>query len=141
MGKITAGLGVALVVLAGSFKLYYDKTEAEKEQMALQLRQCADNQLLLENSIKGLNEQILQAEEDKKITFQKINLLQEQNRKSLEEVNNLKSKFDKHNMKNYDEEGYYIGRPLTTKGTQLRYDHNVEDLPSKYIQNLSLINR
>ena len=28
----------------------------------------------------------------------KINLLQEQNRKSLEEVNNLKSKFDKHNM-------------------------------------------
>ena len=98
MWKASAGLGVALVVLAGSFKLYYDKTEAEKEQMALQLRQCADNQLLLENSIKGLNEQILQAEEDKKITFQKINLLQEQNRKSLEEVNNLKSKFDKHNM-------------------------------------------
>ena len=98
MGKITAGLGVALVVLSGSFKLYYDKTEAEKEQMAAQLRQAADNQLLLENSIKGLNEQVLQAEEDKKITFQKINLLQEQNRKSLEEVNNLKSKFDKHNM-------------------------------------------
>ena len=69
MWKISAGLGVALVVLAGSFKLYYDKTEAEKEQMALQLRQCADNQLLLENSIKGLNEQILQAEEDKKLSL------------------------------------------------------------------------
>ena len=54
MWKVSAGLGVALVVLAGSFKLYYDKTEAEKEQMALQLRQCADNQLLLENSIKFL---------------------------------------------------------------------------------------
>ena len=37
MWKISAGLGVALVVLAGSFKLYYDKTEAEKEQMALQI--------------------------------------------------------------------------------------------------------
>ena len=30
MWKVSAGLGVALVVLAGSFKLYYDKTEAEK---------------------------------------------------------------------------------------------------------------
>ena len=72
MGKITAGLGVALVVLSGSFKLYYDKTEAEKEQMAAQLRQAADNQLLLENSIKGLNEQVLQAEEDKKIHSKRL---------------------------------------------------------------------
>ena len=30
MWKVSAGLGVALVVLAGSFKLYYDKTEAER---------------------------------------------------------------------------------------------------------------
>ena len=98
MWQISAGLGIALVVVSGGFKLYYDKTEAEKETMAAQLRQSADNQLLLENSIKGLNDQVLKAEEDKKIAFQKINLLQEQNQEALAEVNNLKSKFDKHNM-------------------------------------------
>ena len=98
MWQLSAGLGIALVVVSGGFKLYYDKTEAEKETMAAQLRQSADNQLLLENSIKGLNDQVLKAEEDKKITFQKINLLQEQNQEALAEVNNLKSKFDKHNM-------------------------------------------
>ena len=29
--KLSAGLGIALVLLAGSFKMYYDKTQAEIE--------------------------------------------------------------------------------------------------------------
>ena len=98
MWQISAGLTIALVVTGGAFKLYYDKSEAEKKAIALQLRQAADNELLLENSIKGLNNQVVQAEQDKQKAFEQINILQEQNEQAREEVNNLKSKFDKHDM-------------------------------------------
>ena len=98
MWQISAGLTVALVVTGGAFKLYYDKSEAEKEAITMQLRQSADNQVLLENSIAGLNAQVLQAEEDKTKAFEQISLLQEQNQKAQAEVSKLKSKFDKHNI-------------------------------------------
>ena len=61
--------------MSGAFKLYYDKAEAQKETMAAELRQAADNELLLENSIKQLNDQVIQAEENKQQAFQKINVL------------------------------------------------------------------
>ena len=98
MWQISAGLTVALVVTSGAFKLYYDKSEAEKEAIAMQLRQSADNQVLLENSIASLNTQVLQAEEDKIKAFEQISMLQEQNQEAQAEVSKLKSKFDKHNM-------------------------------------------
>jgi len=98
MWQISAGLTVALVVTGGAFKLYYDKSEAEKEAIAMQLRQSADNQVLLENSIASLNTQVLQAEEDKIKAFEQISMLQEQNQEAQAEVSKLKSKFDKHNM-------------------------------------------
>ena len=97
MWQISAGLTVALVVTGGAFKLYYDKSEAEKEAITMQLRQSADN-VILENSIAGLKAQVLQAEEDKTKVFEQISLLQEQNQKAQAEVSKLKSKFDKHNM-------------------------------------------
>tara|TARA_R110002012_G_scaffold104680_1_gene245303 strand:+ start:17 stop:424 length:408 start_codon:yes stop_codon:yes gene_type:complete len=98
MWKVSAILVVSLATVSGAFKLYYDKAEAEKEAIATQLRQSADNQLLLEKSIKSLNEQLISVEEEKAKTFEQINLLQAANAKAHEEVNNLKSKFDKHNM-------------------------------------------
>ena len=98
MLQLSGGLAIALVIVSGAFKFYYDKAEAEKEAIATQLRQSADNQLLLEKSIKSLNEQLISVEEEKAKTFEQINLLQAANAKAQEEVNNLKSKFDKHNM-------------------------------------------
>ena len=98
MWQVSAVLLIGLTTVSGAFKLYYDKAEAEKEAIAMQLRQSADNQVLLESSISQLNEQILQGEKDKEEAFKRINLLQEANEEAREEVNNLKSKFDKHNM-------------------------------------------
>lgn len=98
MWQMSALLGVGLIAMSGAFKLYYDKAEAQKETMAAELRQAADNELLLENSIKQLNSQVIQAEEDKQRAFEKINVLQEQNNQAREEVSKLKSKFDKHDM-------------------------------------------
>ena len=98
MWQVSAVLLVALTAVSGAFKLYYDKAEAQKEAIAVQLRQSADNQVLLENSIADLNNQVLQAEQDKEEAFKRITALQEANAEAREEVNNLKSKFDKHNM-------------------------------------------
>ena len=98
MWQVSAVLLVGLTAVSGAFKLYYDKAEAQKETIAVQLRQSADNQALLENSIADLNNQVLQAEQDKEEAFKRITALQEANAEAREEVNNLKSKFDKHNM-------------------------------------------
>ena len=98
MWQMSALLGVGLIVMSGAFKLYYDKSEAQKQTMAAELRQAADNELLLENSIKQLNNQVIQAEVDKERAFEKINTLQEQNNQAREEVSKLKSKFDKHDI-------------------------------------------
>ena len=98
MWQVSAVLLVALTAVSGAFKLYYDKAEAQKEAIAVQLRQSADNQALLENSIADLNNQVLQAKQDKEEAFKRITALQEANAEAREEVDNLKSKFDKHNM-------------------------------------------
>ena len=98
MWQVSAVLLVGLTAVSGAFKLYYDKAEAQKEAIAVQLRQSADNQALLEISIDDLNNQVLQAEQDKEEAFKRITALQEANAEAREEVDNLKSKFDKHNM-------------------------------------------
>ena len=98
MWQVSAVLLVGLTAVSGAFKLYYDKAEAQKEAIAVQLRQSADNQALLENSIADLNNQVLQAEQDKEEAFKRITALQEANAEAREEVDNLKSKFDKQNM-------------------------------------------
>lgn len=98
MWQVSAVLLVGLTAVSGAFKLYYDKAEAQKEAIAVQLRQSADNQALLENSIADLNNQVLQAEQAKEEAFKRITALQVANAEAREEVDNLKSKFDKHNM-------------------------------------------
>ena len=64
--------------------------------MAAELRQAADNELLLETVS---NNSIIRVQA-KKInkSLEKINTLQEQNNQAREEVSKLKSKFDKHDM-------------------------------------------
>ena len=98
MWQISAVLGIALMTTGGAFKVYYDKAQAEKETMALEIKQAAQNQVILENSIKSLNDQVLQAEEDKKRAFEQINVLQKANEEARAEVSNLKTKFAKHDM-------------------------------------------
>ena len=118
MWQMSALLGVGLIVMSGAFKLYYDKSEAQKQTMAAELRQAADNELLLENSIKQLNNQVIQAEEDKQRAFEKINTLQEQNNQAREEFSKLKSKFDKHDINMLSLRKPKIIENIINKGTK-----------------------
>ena len=78
--------------------MYVDKSEAEKEQMATQLRVSADNQLVLENSITNLNDQLVKAEQRQQDILDRVNKLQAQNAQAQAEVESIRKKFAKHDM-------------------------------------------
>lgn len=98
MWQIAGILGISLVATLGAFKMYADKTEAEKEVMALDLRQAADNQIALESSITSLNKQLIEAEERQKRILNRVNELQAANAQSQKEVESIRKKFAKHDI-------------------------------------------
>lgn len=98
MWQISAALGVALLVLGGAFKMYYDKSEAEKEAIATQLQQSMDNQLLLENTIASQNKDLEQQIAREKEAQERIQSLTVTNAKAMEEVNDLRGKFARHDL-------------------------------------------
>ena len=94
--KISAVLGLVLILTLGAFKLYYDKCEAEKEALATQLQQAMDNQLLLENTIKDQNTQMeAQLAREKEIPG-RIQELSTANAEAQEEMTEIRGKFAKH---------------------------------------------
>jgi len=98
MWQISAALGVALVVAGGAFKMYYDKSEAEKEAMATQLQQSIDNQQRLENAIATQNEQIEKALAEQKESQERIQNLTVANNEANEKVEELRNKFARHDL-------------------------------------------
>jgi len=98
MWQISAALGVALVIAGGAFKMYYDKSEAEKEAMATQLQQAMDNQQRLENAIADQNEQIEKALAEQKESQERIQSLTVANNEANEKVEELRNKFARHDL-------------------------------------------
>jgi len=96
--QISAALGVALVIAGGAFKMYYDKSEAEKEAMATQLQQAMDNQQRLENAIADQNEQIEKALAEQKASQERIQSLTVANNEANEKVEDLRNKFARHDL-------------------------------------------
>mgnify|MGYP003632155049 FL=1 len=96
--KLSIVLSLALVALGGAFKLYYDKSEAEKEAMAVALQQAVDNQLLLENTIKDQNQQMEEQLSREKKSQARITELSTANTEAMEEVTELRGKFARHDL-------------------------------------------
>jgi len=98
MFQLAGILGVALVLTGGAFKLYVDKSEAEKEALSAQLRVAADNQVALESSVEQLNDQIVKAEARQQEMYDRVSQLQIDNARSQQEVESIRKKFAKHDM-------------------------------------------
>jgi predicted Holliday junction resolvase-like endonuclease len=96
--KLSIVLSLALIALGGAFKLYYDKSEAEKEAMAVALQQAVDNQLLLENTIKDQNQQMEDQLSREKQSQVRITELSTANTEAMEEVTELRGKFARHDL-------------------------------------------
>ena len=98
MCQISAGLGIALALSLGSFKLYYDKAEAQKETMASSLRMSIANVETLKKEMAAQNEQMQSQIERNKIIQEKISVLAEENKTAMLEVDAIRKKFAKHNL-------------------------------------------
>ena len=96
--KLSAGLGIALVILAGAFKMYYDKTQAEIEAFHLQLEQSIQNQKTLESTIEQQNENLKQAVENQEMMISQVERLTKENMMAQNEVTDIRKKFSRHSM-------------------------------------------
>ena len=98
MWQLVIGSGVLMLVLVGGFKSYYDKAEAQKRELQTKLELAIDNQELLEKNIADQNQQLLEQKEKHKIVLERVSALTVENQKALEEVEEIRKKFAKHDM-------------------------------------------
>ena len=96
--KLSAGLGLALLILAGAFKMYYDKTQAEIEAFHLQLERSIQNQKTLESTIEQQNDNLKQAVENQEMMISQVEKLTKENMVAQNEVTDIRKKFSKHSM-------------------------------------------
>ena len=96
--KLSAGLGLALLLLAGSFKMYYDKTQAEIESFHLQLEQSIQNQKMLEGTIEQQNENLKETIQNHELMISQVERLQKENMIAQNEVTDIRKKFSRHSM-------------------------------------------
>ena len=96
--QISAGLGAVLALTLGGFKLYYDKAEAEKENLLVQIKQAQANTQLLENTVAKQNQEFLNQQKKTQEVMQRVTELSEEHAKAVEEVNEIRKKFAKHNL-------------------------------------------
>jgi beta-glucosidase-like glycosyl hydrolase len=100
MWQISGVLGAALVLCVVSFKVYYDRTEAEKVALRVELQAAVDNQQVLEGTIKAQNDRIVRAIEAQKQQQEQIQGLEQKNREAATEVSTLRQKFARHDLNN-----------------------------------------
>ena len=96
--QISAGLGIVLALTLSGFKLYYDKAEAEKENLLVQVRQAQANTELLEKTVAKQNQDLLDQQKRTEEVMQRVTTLSEEHAKAVEEVNEIRKKFAKHNL-------------------------------------------
>ena len=96
--QISAGLGIVLSLTLGGFKLYYDKAEAEKENLLVQVRQAQANTELLEKTVAKQNQDLLDQQKRTEEVMQRVTTLSKEHAKAVEEVNEIRKKFAKHNL-------------------------------------------
>jgi predicted nucleic acid-binding Zn-ribbon protein len=100
MWQVAGVLGAALVMCGISFKVYYDRSEAEKDALRAELQTSISNQQVLENTIQDQNNRIAQAIESQKQQQEKIQGLEQKNREAAAEVSSLRQKFARHDLNN-----------------------------------------
>ena len=88
--QISAGLGIVLALTLGGFKLYYDKAEAEKENLLVQVRQAQANTELLEKTVAKQNQDLLDQQKRTEEMMQRVTTLSEEHAKAVEEVNEIR---------------------------------------------------
>ncbi len=96
--KLSVGLGVALVLVSGAFKMYYDKSQAELDSFHIRLEQSIQNQKTLEGTIEKQNQNLEQTVQNHKLMVAQVERLQKENMVAQNEVTDIRKKFSKHSI-------------------------------------------
>ena len=96
--KLSVGLGVALVLVSGAFKMYYDKSQAELDSFHIRLEQSIQNQKTLEGTIEKQNQNLEQTVQNHKLMVAQVERLQKENMIAQNEVTDIRKKFSKHSI-------------------------------------------
>ena len=96
--KLSVGLGIALVLLAGSFKMYYDKSQAELDAFQIRLERSIQNQKLLESTIEEQNDNLKQTIANHDLLLSQVERLQKENMEAQNEVTDIRKKFSRHSL-------------------------------------------
>ena len=96
--KLSIGLGIALVFLAGAFKLYYDKSQAELDSFQIRLEQSIQNQKTLEGTIEEQNNNLKQTIENHNLMIAQVERLQKENIEAQNEVADIRKKWSRHSL-------------------------------------------
>ena len=96
--KFSIGLGIALVLLAGAFKLYYDKSQAELDSFQIRLEQSIQNQKTLEGTIEEQNNNLKQTIANHNLMIAQVERLQRENMEAQNEVIDIRKKWSRHSL-------------------------------------------
>ena len=96
--KLSVGLGIALVLLAGSFKMYYDKSQAELDAFQIRLERSIQNQKLLESTIEEQNDNLKQTIKNHDLMLAQVERLQRETIEAQNEVTDIRKKFSRHSL-------------------------------------------
>ena len=96
--KLSIGLGIALMLVSGAFKLYYDKSQAELDSFHIRLEQSIQNQKTLESTIEQQNDNLKETIKNQDLMIAQVERLQKQNMEAQNEVTDLRKKFSKHSL-------------------------------------------
>ena len=96
--KLSVGLGIALMLLSGAFKMYYDRSQAELDSFHIRLEQSIQNQKTLESTIEQQNDNLKETIKNQDLMIAQVERLQKQNMEAQNEVTDLRKKFSKHSL-------------------------------------------
>ena len=96
--KLSIGLGIALMLVSGAFKMYYDKSQAELDAFHIRLEQSIQNQKTLESTIDQQNNNLKETIKNQDLMIAQVERLQKQNIEAQNEVTDLRKKFSKHSL-------------------------------------------
>ncbi len=96
--KLSVGLGVALVIVSGAFKMYYDKSQAELDSFHIRLEQSIQNQKTLETTIEEQNQNLKQTMENQELMIAQVERLQKENMAAQNEVTDIRKKWSRHSL-------------------------------------------
>ena len=96
--KLSIGLGIALMLVSGAFKMYYDRSQAELDAFHIRLEQSIQNQKTLESTIDQQNDNLKETIKNQDFMIAQVEKLQKQNMEAQNEVTDLRKKFSKHSL-------------------------------------------